>query len=93
MKYLLLLLTLPVLVQARIISTTPQPIVVTNTEGIKRVCYFNDKSYSLGAIIQVGEHYIECSPEQDFENNGALKWQSKSKASSPSKNKITINKK
>ena len=30
--------------------------------------------FFLGAILQVGEHYMTCDRANDFETNGALKW-------------------
>ncbi|WP_159738897.1 DUF1496 domain-containing protein [Vibrio atypicus] len=40
----------------------------------KRVCYYQDQAYSLGAILQVGEHYLKCQAANDFETNGQLMW-------------------
>ncbi|CAK4067412.1 DUF1496 domain-containing protein [Vibrio sp. 16] len=41
----------------------------------KRVCYYQDQAYSLGAILQVGEHYLICQAANKFETNGSLLWE------------------
>ncbi|KHT52787.1 DUF1496 domain-containing protein [Vibrio sinaloensis] len=41
----------------------------------KRVCYYQDQAYSLGAILQVGEHYLICQAANKFESNGSLLWE------------------
>ncbi|MCG7488059.1 YnjH family protein [Vibrio sp. Of14-4] len=58
------------------IITTPGKAVIAIDSGNagKRVCYYQDQAYSLGAILQVGEHYMTCDRANDFETNGALKW-------------------
>ncbi|CAH0539475.1 DUF1496 domain-containing protein [Vibrio marisflavi] len=49
-------------------------VVVNNEDAKFRVCYYQDKAYSLGAILQVGDYYMICHPANNFETNGALKW-------------------
>ena len=72
---LLLLITAP-FAHARIISTPHEkPIVaLENSDLAKRVCYYQDQAYSLGAMISVGKHYLLCKEANAFETNGALKW-------------------
>ncbi|MGC9460399.1 DUF1496 domain-containing protein [Vibrio genomosp. F10] len=60
---------------AKVISTPGKSIIaVDGSSAAKRVCYYQDQAYSLGAILQVGEHYMICKEANDFETNGALKW-------------------
>lgn len=49
-------------------------IGIDASQVAKRVCYYQDQAYSLGAILQVGEHYMICQPTNDFETNGSLSW-------------------
>tara|TARA_Y100001956_G_scaffold78566_1_gene90514 strand:+ start:2049 stop:2339 length:291 start_codon:yes stop_codon:yes gene_type:complete len=49
-------------------------IGVDASQVTKRVCYYQDQAYSLGAILQVGEHYMICQAANDFETNGSLSW-------------------
>lgn len=57
-------------------SNPPAKVVVgVNAEQVgKKVCYYHDKAYSKGAVLQIGEHYIICQSEHQFESNGALSW-------------------
>lgn len=75
-RYLLsTLLVVPLSVTAKVISTPSNPLVVTGTgKTQQRVCYYNDKAYSMGAVLQVGEIYMLCKEANDFEKNGALRW-------------------
>ncbi len=77
MKYgLLLLLMFSGITSAKVISTPSKPIVaVDGSELAKRVCYYQDQAYSLGAVLQVGEHYLICTEANKYETNGALKWE------------------
>ncbi|MDC5803436.1 YnjH family protein [Vibrio europaeus] len=68
-------LALPV--SANIISTPAKPIIGINAGEVgKRVCYYQDKAYSDGAIVQIDEYYMICAAANDYELNGALKWHS-----------------
>ncbi|EEX42047.1 YnjH family protein [Vibrio furnissii] len=40
----------------------------------KRVCYYDDKAYSEGSVLQIGAVYMICQRANDFETNGPLKW-------------------
>ncbi|MGF1701113.1 YnjH family protein [Photobacterium makurazakiensis] len=60
---------------AKSISVSHEPTLTL--EGAltnQRVCYFDGKSYSLGAVIVVEGVMLECKPENSFETNGKLKW-------------------
>ncbi|OIQ26676.1 DUF1496 domain-containing protein [uncultured Vibrio sp.] len=60
---------------ANVISTPGKAIIaVDGANAAKRVCYYQDQAYSLGSILQVGEHYMICKEANDFETNGALRW-------------------
>lgn len=59
------------------VSTSHKAIIGINAAEIgQRVCFYQDMAYSSGAIIQVGEHFLICQNENNFETNGALKWAS-----------------
>jgi hypothetical protein len=59
----------------RIISTKEKGVVVvTQSNNKHRVCYYNDKAYSIGAVIEVSGVVIKCTAENDFETNSALAW-------------------
>ncbi|MBU2897832.1 DUF1496 domain-containing protein [Vibrio hepatarius] len=69
------LLLIPGSTLAYIVTTPGKPVVAIDASNAsKRVCYYQDQAYSLGAILQVGEHYMTCDRANDFETNGALKW-------------------
>ncbi|AXN30967.1 MULTISPECIES: DUF1496 domain-containing protein [Vibrio] len=70
-----LLLLASVSASANVITTPGKAVIaIDGSEAAKRVCYYQDQGYSLGAILQVGEHYMICTEANDFETNGALKW-------------------
>ncbi|MEZ8037546.1 YnjH family protein [Vibrio crassostreae] len=59
----------------KIISTPAKAaVVVTQSGSQQRVCYYNDRAYSVGAIVEVSGVVIKCAAENDFETNGALGW-------------------
>ena len=58
----------------KIISTPAKAAVVTQSGSQQRVCYYNDRAYSVGAIVEVSGVVIKCAAENDFETNGALGW-------------------
>lgn len=60
-------------VQAKTVSTPRSALVITEETG-QRLCYFEDKAYTIGAVIQVSDILLECVAEKSFETNGALKW-------------------
>ncbi|WP_256612978.1 DUF1496 domain-containing protein [Vibrio ostreae] len=62
--------------QANSISvSTPKPAIVLDGGDMgKRVCYYEDKAYSEGAVLQVGEVYMLCQRASQIETNGPLKW-------------------
>lgn len=63
----------------REVITTPgadvgAAVLLSDSKLGKRVCYYNDKAYSLGSVINVEGVVLQCVEEQDFEMNGQLKW-------------------
>lgn len=59
----------------KIISTPAKAaVVVTQSGQQQRVCYYDDKAYSIGAVLEVSGVVIQCAAENDFETNGALAW-------------------
>lgn len=61
-------------VHAKTVTTPKSSVIVTDGKLFEKVCYYEDKAYTLGAVIQVGELYLICSKEQEFELNGDLRW-------------------
>ncbi|EGU47470.1 hypothetical protein VII00023_07319 [Vibrio ichthyoenteri ATCC 700023] len=56
-------------------SPPKKAAIVVNASDLKhRICYYQDQAYSLGALLNVGEHIIRCVEANDFETNGQLKW-------------------
>ncbi len=49
-------------------------LVVADGKLGQRTCYYDDKAYSVGAVIKVDELIFVCANENDFETNGSLKW-------------------
>ncbi|WP_394141860.1 YnjH family protein [Vibrio chagasii] len=59
----------------KVISTPGKAAVVVTQGGQQqRVCYYDDKAYSIGAVLEVSGVVIQCAAENDFETNGALAW-------------------
>jgi hypothetical protein len=65
-------------VSAKVITTPGSDVgaavLLSDSKLGKRVCYYNDKAYSLGAVINVEGVVLQCVAEQGFEMNGQLKW-------------------
>ncbi len=45
-----------------------------NHSARSRVCYYNNAAYSIGAILQVGDHLLTCKEATSFETNGQVRW-------------------
>lgn len=75
-SFAVLLMMIAPVAAAKVITTPGEkPLVALDGSDIaKRVCYYQDQAYSLGAIVQVGDHYMVCKETNSFETNGALKW-------------------
>ena len=59
----------------RVIATPGKAaVVVSQPNTNQRLCYYDDKSYSLGAVLEVSGVLIECKAEKEFELNGTLQW-------------------
>ncbi|MFA0569666.1 DUF1496 domain-containing protein [Vibrio gallaecicus] len=59
----------------RVIATPGKAtVVVSQPNTNQRLCYYDDKSYSIGAVLEVSGVLIECKVEKEFELNGTLKW-------------------
>jgi hypothetical protein len=65
-------------VSSKVITTPGSDIgaavLLSDSKLGKRVCFYNDKAYSIGSVIKVGGVVLQCVAEQDFEMNGQLKW-------------------
>ena len=68
-----------------VVSVTPhvygdnfatKPIVIMEgSNNLSRVCLYENKTYSLGAVILVGKIYLDCVPEKKIETDGRLRWE------------------
>ncbi|MPS39039.1 DUF1496 domain-containing protein [Vibrio sp. VGrn 2] len=56
--------------------STPESkaLVVADGKVGQRICYYDDKAYTTGAVINVEGVLLMCTAENDFETNGSLKW-------------------
>ena len=75
----MMLLSLPT--QAKNYSVTDKPEVEPsiefNLDGKvinQRLCFYEDKAYSLGAIVDIGGYKLQCAVENEVELNGRLMW-------------------
>lgn len=61
--------------ESKTVSTGTKAKVQLDVQGVgQRVCFYDDKAYSLGSVIKVESVLLECLPEKKFEQNGALRW-------------------
>ncbi|MFP2768274.1 DUF1496 domain-containing protein [Oceanisphaera sp. KMM 10153] len=58
---------------ANTISTRP-PVELNVTTGLDPVCFYEDRRYSRGSVIEMGKQLFVCEREQSFEQNGRLSW-------------------
>ncbi|PHZ60725.1 hypothetical protein CRG86_003640 [Photobacterium leiognathi] len=84
----MMFLSLPTHAKTYSIANTPEiePSIEFNLDGQvtnQRLCFYEDKAYSLGAIIAIDGVKLECVAENSIETNGRLMW--KKLASSMSK--------
>ncbi|WP_318438628.1 DUF1496 domain-containing protein [Photobacterium leiognathi] len=84
----MMFLSLPIHAKTYSIANTPEiePSIEFNLDGQatnQRLCFYEDKAYSLGAIIAIDGVKLECVAENSIETNGRLMW--KKLASSMSK--------
>lgn len=61
------------LAQGNTLSTRP-PVELNISSGLEPVCFYEDKRYSKGAVISVGDRLLVCEREKSFEQNGRLSW-------------------
>ena len=56
--------------------STPEnkALIVADGKVGQRICYYDDKAYTTGAVINVEGVLLMCPAENDFETNGSLKW-------------------
>lgn len=51
-----------------------KPNVWVNSETVQPVCWYQDKKYSEGAILQVAETSLVCALKDKNQPNGQLGW-------------------
>ncbi|MGR5133668.1 YnjH family protein [Vibrio alfacsensis] len=56
--------------------STPEAraLVVADGKIGQRICYYDDKAYTEGAVLKVADVLLVCAEANDFESNGVLKW-------------------
>ncbi|SON53192.1 DUF1496 domain-containing protein [Vibrio tapetis] len=59
---------------SKTIVTPKNSVIVTDGKAGARICYYDDRAYSIGAVIQVGKVYLICQRQNDYELNGQLAW-------------------
>ncbi|OIN07286.1 DUF1496 domain-containing protein [Oceanisphaera psychrotolerans] len=55
------------------ISTRP-PVELNVTSGLEPVCFYEDRRYSRGSVIEMGKQLFVCEREKSFEQHGRLSW-------------------
>ncbi|PFG57871.1 uncharacterized protein DUF1496 [Vibrio sp. ES.051] len=55
-------------------TSETKALIVADGKLGQRICYYDDKAYTVGAVIKVDDVLIMCTDENDFETNGSLKW-------------------
>ncbi|WP_087024973.1 DUF1496 domain-containing protein [Thaumasiovibrio subtropicus] len=67
---------LPEVEQPQLLPQRTRPEISIDARRLgERACYYEDKQYSLGSVLQVGDVLLECIEEKSFETNGKLRWQ------------------
>ncbi|MGR5237135.1 YnjH family protein [Vibrio alfacsensis] len=49
-------------------------LVVADGKLGQRICYYDDKAYTEGAMLKIDDVLLVCADANDFESNGALRW-------------------
>ncbi|WP_318519040.1 DUF1496 domain-containing protein [Photobacterium leiognathi] len=75
----MMFISLPTQAKTYSIANTPEiePSIEFNLDGQatnQRLCFYEDKAYSLGAIIAIDGVKLECVIENSIETNGRLMW-------------------
>ncbi|GHA30111.1 DUF1496 domain-containing protein [Oceanisphaera arctica] len=55
-------------------TSTRPPVELNVTSGLDPVCFYEDRRYSRGSVIEMGKQLFVCEREQSFEQNGRLSW-------------------
>ena len=66
-------------------------VVVPLDGSQERVCWFDGQKYSKGARLQVGDEWLVCTRENDYETNGALSWRPVNEVPVSNGSKIQVN--
>ncbi|PSW91909.1 DUF1496 domain-containing protein [Photobacterium angustum] len=77
----MVLLSLPTQAKTYSVADTSkiEPSIEFNLDGQvtnQRLCFYEDKAYSLGAIIDIDGYKLQCAVENEVELNGRLMWKS-----------------
>ena len=49
-------------------------VLMSGSNNLSRICLYENKAYSLGSVIQIGDVYLDCVPEKKIETDGRLMW-------------------
>ena len=49
-------------------------VIMDGSNSLSRVCLYEGKAYSIGAVILVESVYLDCVPEKKIETEGRLMW-------------------
>ncbi|MDR9830436.1 DUF1496 domain-containing protein [Vibrio sp. FNV 38] len=65
-----------VVTKASVGNSHRKPVVIVDEAQVnQRVCLYQGEAYSLGAILEIRDLVLLCKESNDFELNGALKWE------------------
>ncbi|MGF1761487.1 YnjH family protein [Photobacterium sagamiensis] len=71
----LVVLLMSFMTESKVVSTNQyHGISIENQSLIGRLCLYEGKEYSSGAVIVIKDVAIKCQPENSFETNGKLHW-------------------
>ena len=69
-----LTLVLPAAIAKTISTGNKANVIVDASKFNQRVCFYADKTYSVGAMLSVGKYIIQCQNLNDFETNSTVGW-------------------
>ncbi|MGC9423073.1 DUF1496 domain-containing protein [Vibrio sp.] len=69
-------------------NQTDTKTVLLEHNNFQRVCYYQDKAYSEGAILPIGQTVLICQRANKFETNGSLKWHPINEPTDPTEQRV-----
>ena len=91
-----LALVLPILIVSSLAKAqTPKKHIWLETEVNHLICWYDDKKYTLGAVIEVNDTRLICTQRYPNQENGPVAWYQLDKKGNiiypKTKPKITVN--